>query len=726
VGYGVITAARRGLGVHVTDANKLSALPCGRVSKWVVLGVWIVIAAISFPLYGKLTGVQKNDSSQWLPKAAESTKALNLSTAFTPKDVTPAIIVYDRGGKQMTPADGVAAGADAQRFKSVKKTKSDGTVTAYVSQIIGPIPARDGQALETIVEINIGSQGWDALPPLRKDLKAGIQKDPAVDIHVTGPAGYAAQFGDAFSSGLALLGVTVLIVLVILLVTYRSPILWILPLVVVFTALVGATAIVVLLAEHAGLTVNGQSAFILPVLVFGASTDYALLLVARYREELRNHEDRHVAMAVALHRAGPAILASAATVAISLLCLLFAELSSTKSLGPVLAAGVICGLAAMLTLMPALLVICGRWIFWPTRPSYGSPQPTDTGFWARTGRRIAARPRLTWVVTALLLGVLALGLTGLKSNGLANKDAFWSKPEPATGEAIQNKHFPAGSGSPFQVVGNAPAAGRMYQVVSASPGFTEVKQPQVKGNVAYLEATYSAPPDSQASYNAVDRLRGQVHALSGADALVGGWSAINLDIKRAASRDTDLVVPIVLVVVFFILGLVLRAVVAPLVLIATVVLSFGAALGFSAFVFDHVFGFAGSDPSFPLWVFVFLVALGVDYNIFLMTRVHEETKQLGARRGALVGLAATGGVITSAGAVLAGTFAGLGSIPLVFSTEIGFAVAFGVLLDTFIVRSVLVTALNLDLGRAMWWPSRLSHREDPPLAELGDETVRIP
>jgi RND superfamily putative drug exporter len=708
----------------MSDASKLSALPCGRVSKWVVLGIWIVIFAVAFPMYGKLTGVQKNDAVEWLPKKAESTLVFNQGAAFVSKNTFPAIVVYDRGGGTTSQADLTAAGGDAKRMATVRHTDKKGTVDAFVESVQGPFPAKDGKALQTIVQVNIGTKGWDVLPALVKDIRKQIRHEPGATVRITGPAGYAASFGDAFSSGSSLLAVTALIVLVILLATYRSPVLWVLPLFCVFVALIAATAIVYLLAKNGTLTVNGQSAFILPVLVFGASTDYALLLVARYREELRNHEDRHVAMAVALHRAGPAILASAATVAVSLLCLLFAELQSTKSLGPVLAIGVISGLAAMLTLMPALLVICGRWMFWPVRPSYGTAQPTDTGMWARIGRRIAVRPRITWVVTAMVLGVMALGLTGLKADGLSNHDGFWGKPEAAIGEEVQARHFAAGSGSPIQVIGKAPGGPDMARVLAATQGVTDVKQPVVKNGLAYVEGTLNAVPDSQSAFDTVDKVRAEEHKLAGADAKVGGGSAFTLDIKRAAGHDTDLVVPIVLLVVFGILAIVLRALVAPLILVGTVVLSFGAALGVSALTFDHVFGFAGADPSFPLWAFVFLVALGVDYNIFLMTRVHEETKQLGTRRGALVGLAATGGVITSAGAVLAGTFGALGSLPLVFSTEIGFAVAFGVLLDTFVVRSVLVTALNLDVGRWMWWPSRLAQREDVPLEDLQPEEAR--
>jgi RND superfamily putative drug exporter len=430
-------------------------------------------------------------------------------------------------------------------------------------------------------------------------------------------------------------------------------------------------------------------------------------------------------MAVALGRAAPAIIASGSTVILSLLTLLVAELASTKSLGPVMAIGVAVGLCAMLTLLPALLVIFGRWVFWPRRPTLGSAEPTEHGLWARIGRRMARRPRLVWVVTTVVLGVMALGLTGLKADGLQNKDAFRTKPESVAGDKVLGRHFPAGAGDPVQVIGRAEAAGQIRSGLAGSAGVTDVKPPVVKEGYAFVEGTLTTPADSQASFRTIDRLRDTMHAIPGADAKVGGGTAVNLDIQRATRHDRNLVVPLVLLVVLVVLGLVLRAIVSPLLLVATVVLSFAAALGVSALAFDHLFKFGGADPSLPLWTFVFLVALGTDYNIFLMTRVHEESQRHGTRRGALIGLAATGGVITSAGVVLAGTFAALGTLPLVFITEIGFAVAFGVLLDTFVVRSVLVTALNLDVGRWIWWPSSLHRKHDVAPGELEAEAAQI-
>jgi RND superfamily putative drug exporter len=588
-------------------------------------------------------------------------------------------------------------------------------------QIAGPFYSHDGKAVETVVPVNLGSKGWNGAGAAADGLRGVAQANAnGLAVHIAGPLGVAADSSKAFK-GIdgTLLFATLAVVIVLLLLTYRSPVLWLLPVISAGIALTSAEALIYLLAAHAGLTVNAQSAGILYVLVFGAGTDYALLLIARYREELRRHEDRHEAMAVALRRAGPAIIASGGTVILSLLILVVAELNSTKGMGPVLAIGVGVALLAMLTLLPALLVILGRWIFWPVRPKYGSAEPTTRGMWARTGRRIAVRPRVVWVTTALVLGAMALGVTGLKASGLTTAQSFRGHQDSVAGQQVLDQHFPGGTGQPVVVVGSRASAAQLAAAFHSTPGITAVTPPVSRDGRAYLQGTLTAAPDSRAAYQTIDRVRAATHAVPGAHALVGGNTAVNLDVQRAAAHDRNLIIPVVLVVVFVILGLLLRAIVAPIVLIATVVLSFAAALGVSALMFNHVFGFGGADTSFPLFVFVFLVALGIDYNIFLMTRVREEARLDGPRTGAVTGLAATGGVITSAGAVLAGTFAALGTLPVTFLTELGFAVAFGVLLDTIIVRSVLVTALNLDLGRWIWWPSRLAREPATEAAAAG-------
>jgi len=695
-------------------AQRFAEIPVGSWTKWVVVGFWVVAVAVAYPLSGKLTGAEKNDASAWLPASAESVKVLGVQSRLQPPNTYSGVVVYYRASG-LTAADRAKAAADARRFAALHG--------ALHAQVAGPIPSADGTAMQTIVPVNVGTQGWNgAIVPVDSMRAIARAEANGLASHVTGQLGYAADNARQFKGVTStLLYAALAVVIVILLISYRSPVLWLLPVISSVVALITADAVVYLLAEHAGLTVNQESAAILDVLVFGASTDYALLIVARYREELRRHDRRHAAMATALRRAGPAIIASGGTVIIALLVLSFAQLNSTKSLGPVLAIGVAVGVFAMLTLLPALLVIFPRGVFWPYKPAYGSAEPTAHGLWARAGWAIAPRPRLVWVSTAVVLGVLALGLTGLKASGLTNAQSFRGHPDSVTGQAVLAAHFPAGGGEPVVVIGSPAAAAPLRAAFAATPGIAHVTAPVTRAGYAYLQGTLTAPPDSQAASNTIDRVRAAVHAVPGARALVGGQSAVSLDVARASDQDRTLLLPLILAVVFVILAILLRALVAPLILTATVVLSFAAALGVSAFFFTHVFGFGGADPSFPLLVYVFLVALGIDYNIFLMTRVREEARRRDTRHGAITGLAATGGVITSAGFVLAGTFAALATIPSTFTTELGFAVAFGILLDTIVVRSVLVTALNLDVGRWMWWPSRLARTPDPAPAELTHE-----
>jgi RND superfamily putative drug exporter len=701
----------------MSRARAIITFASGRRAKWGVVVFWLIIVALAGPLSGKLTGAEKNDSSSWLPAQAESTQVLNLQSKVQSPNVFTAVVVYNRPSG-LTSADKAKAAADRAKFTAVA-----GVVRA---QVAGPIVSRDGKAIETLVPVNLGSQGWnkasDAATSLRNIARAG----PAgLTVYITGPLGSAADSANSFK-GIdgTLLIATLAVVIILLLITYRSPTLWLFPVISAAIALVSAEALIYLLAR-AGLTVNAQSAGILYVLVFGAGTDYALLLTARYREELRRHEDRHEAMALAMRRAGPAIIASAGTVILGLLTLSFAELNSTKSLGPVLAIGVAVALLSMMTLLPALLLIFGRRIFWPVKPAFGSPEPTTRGFWAGVGRRIAVRPRVVWIVTAVILGVLALGLTGLRASGLTAAESFVGHhPDSVKGQAVVAAHFPAGAGQPVIVVSNPGQAAAVKSAFKGVPGITGVTGPLTNDGHAFFQGTLTAAPDSQAAYTTIDKARTAVHAVPGADAMVGGNTAVTLDIAHAADHDRNLIIPIILALVFVILGLLLRAIIAPIMLIATVALSFAAALGVSSLFFNHVFNYGNADNSFPLFVFVFLVALGIDYNIFLMTRVREEAARHGPHRGALTGLSATGGVITSAGAVLAGTFAALGTLPVTFLAELGFAVAFGVLLDTLVVRSVLVTALNLDLGRWVWWPSKLYR--DPVPEELESRSWEDP
>ncbi|MBT2398925.1 MMPL family transporter [Streptomyces sp. ISL-100] len=693
----------------------VARLVCGRRSKWAVVALWLVVMMLAFPLASKLTDAQDNQASSWLPGKAESTQVLQESEEFRP-EVTPAIVVYARDSG-LTSADRARIADDVAAFKELRDHGVRGDETR------GPVLDRldDPRAAQVFVPITMDEKGWERIAPAVDSLRAQTGTgEPGLAVHVTGPGGTAADFSEAFEGIDSTLLLSALgVVIVMLLLTYRSPTLLVIPVIAVVGALSASQALIYLLAEHADLTVNGQSAGILTVLVFGAGTDYALLLVARYREELRHHEDRHEAMALALHRAGPAVLASGATVVLGMLVLAFAEMNSTSGLGPVAAIGVTVALLAMLTLFPALLVIFGRWIFWPAIPHFGSPEPTERGFWARTGHRIARRPRAIWAATAVVLAVFALGLTQLRAEGISNADAFTGKPDSITGQEVQARYFPAGSGDPLVIVTNAGQARQVGETVARTSGVVPQSiavppgtKPVHDGRVL-IEATMTDRSDSAAAKDTVERVRDAVHAVPDADARVGGGTATLLDMDEATTHDNILIIPLVLAVVLLVLMVLLRALVAPLLLIATVVLSFAAALGLSALAFRYVFDYAGESTDFPLFVFVFLVALGIDYNIFLSTRIREEARRQGTRPGVVTGLAATGGVITSAGLVLAGTFAALGTLPMVAFAEIGFAVALGVLLDTFVVRSVLVTALFLDAGPKVWWPHRLSQENAP-------------
>ncbi|BBC38032.1 Membrane protein [Streptomyces graminofaciens] len=678
-----------------------------------MLGLWLVLLLLTAPFAAKLTDAQDNDAASWLPGSAESTQVLEISEDFRPEQI-PAVVVYARESG-LTAADRTQIEQDVRELRQLRDHGIIGDQTR------GPVydRASDPRAAQIYVPITMDEKGWERIAPAVDSIRDDVGEGGAgLSVHITGPGGTSADFSEAFEGIDSTLLLSAMgVVIVMLLLTYRSPTLLVVPLLAVIAALFTAQALIYFLAEHAGLTVNGQSAGILTVLVFGAGTDYALLLVARYREELHRHEDRHEAMALALHRAGPAVLASGATVVVSMLVLLAAEMNSTRGLGPVAAIGVAVALLAMMTLFPALLVICGRWIFWPVIPRFGTDDPTEHGLWARMGRRIVPRPRMIWIATAAALAICSLGLIQMRAEGITNADAFTGEPDSIVGQKVSARYFPAGSGDPLVIISNQPqaqdvghAVAETRGVVPTSLGLPPGTKPAHDGKVLF-EATMTAPADSEAAKQTVERVRDAVHAVPDADAQVGGGTAALLDMDEATTHDNILIIPLVLVVVTLILCALLRALVAPLLLVGTVILSFAAALGLSALAFRHLFDYAGETTDFPLFVFVFLVALGIDYNIFLTTRIREEAARQGTRPGVVTGLATTGAVITSAGLVLAGTFAALGTLPMVAFAEIGFAVALGVLLDTFIVRSVLVPALFLDIGPRIWWPHRLSHED---------------
>ncbi|WP_408898382.1 MMPL family transporter [Nocardioides sp. R1-1] len=708
--------------MHRQIAGRLT----GPVTKWIVLVAVIVIAGGLGSFAGKLIDVQNNETESWLPESAESTKAFEKLEAFQdPYDVGTTVVYYREDG--LTDAD--LAAIEEHAGEIAKLDGVSDVLTPAAAQAAGvpaPFVSEDGKVAKLEFTLNFGDKLWEELPDLKPEIDEIIAID-GVESYLAGAGGQSADAATIFSSGDAnLLLITLGVVILILLVTYRSPILWLLPIISAVVGLGASMGLLYFLAKHTGLTVNGQTQFILTVLVIGAGTDYALLLVARYREELRRHEDRHEAMAFALHRAAPAILASAATVVVGLLCLLFADLNSTAGMGPANAIGIAVTFVVMVTLLPALLVIFGRWVFWPFVPHFGTTEPTASGLWAKVGRGIAPRPRIVWVGTAAALAVLCLGFLRLDTSGIPSDEQYTQDQDSVTGQTILVEHGLVDASTPIQVVANADEAGRVVAAMEGVDGIAAPVEVASKDGIALIVAELRSDPYSDAAFDAVEDVRSAVHAVPGADALTTGMSAVTVDIMEASARDNKVIIPIVLGAVLLILIGLLRSVLSPVLLIGTVILSFGAALGISGLVFDLLYGREHTDPGFPLFAFVFLVALGIDYNIFLMTRVREEAAVHGTRRGSLIALSSTGGVITSAGLVLAATFAMLGTMPMTFTLQLGTTVALGVLLDTMIVRSVLVTALNLDLGGRIWWPSRLDRGEDAADEPPAAEEVKVP
>ena len=571
-------------------------------------------------------------------------------------------------------------------------------------------------AIEEIVEI-----GEEALPGIVNFIREDAEGIAGLEFHVTGIGGILADFFGAFGEiDTTLLQTTLTVVAIILIFVYRSPFLWVLPLLSALFALITAGGIVYLLAKNDVIDLNGQSQGILFVLVIGAATDYALLLIARYREELHRHESRFDAMRIAWRGVVEPILASGSTVIVGLMVLLVSELSSNRGLGPVGSVGIAVSMVTMLTLLPALLLLVGRKVFWPRIPKFGDQDERMSGIWSKVANLVGSHPRRVWVSTGLMLSILAGFATTLDTDGIPFSESFTQRPDSVIGQEKLEESFPGGQGQPTIVLTPTADAAAVTEVLNGIDGIESVTAtlagpvipgapipaPKVVDGLIQLEATLSSAADSVSSRELIPDIREQVKAINPA-ILVGGTTAVGYDTDRASARDVRVIIPIVLIVIALILALLLRSLLSAALLLATVVLSFAATLGASQLVFEHVFGFNGSDAAFPLFAFVFLVALGIDYNIFLMTRVREESLKIGTRAGILKGLTVTGGVITSAGIVLAATFAVLGVLPLVFLAQLGFAVAFGVLLDTIIVRSLLVPAMAHELGSKIWWPSKL-------------------
>ncbi|MDQ3052442.1 MAG: efflux RND transporter permease subunit [Actinomycetota bacterium] len=691
--------------------------------RWVLPAVLVILwLAVGGPLgsfQGQLAGVAENDNASFLPATAESTKVNEIQPRFAEAAIIPAIVVYERESG-ITPEDISAAEDDVAQISELN---------GLVGAISPPIPSEDGQALQVIIPLdaNLG----DELSTIVTDIRE-IVADGDIDfVSVTGPGGIIADFGEAFGDidGFLVI-VTALVVAFILVLVYRSPVLPVVVLVGAALAL-GVSAVVVYgLVKAEVITLNGQSQGILLILVFGASTDYALLLVSRFREELHHSQDKYDAIRKALRGALAPIVASAVTVILGVLCLLLSDLNSIRGLGPVSAIGIAASLLVQLTYLPAVLTLLGRGAFWPRRPRRDDTTSGERGIWVKVAGLVQTHPRRVWVTTSLLLLVAASFVFQLRVGGASQTDIFLTEVDSVAGQEALGRHFPAGAGSPAVIIGAADdvddlvAAAESVESVDSVAVTTQAPpgapasvpgppdgEPKVVDGLVEINAVLNVSADGEVGYQAIRELREVVGEVGDGSALVGGFTALNLDTQDTSERDLTLIIPIVLLVVFVVLALLLRAIVAPLVLIATVVLSYLATLGVAELVFDHIFGWPPADPAVPLFGFVFLVALGIDYNIFLMTRVREESLKRGTRPGILAGLRVTGGVITSAGVVLAATFAALGVIPVLFLAQIAFVVAFGVLLDTTVVRSLLVPALTHDIGRAIWWPSTLSRAD---------------
>jgi RND superfamily putative drug exporter len=697
---------------------------------------WLALAGFGGPTFGKISDVSTNDQASFLPASAESTQVAALVPDFVGADDIPAIVIAAREG-----------GLTDDDLAFLESFAADAADIDGVGDELSPvIPSEDGDAAEIIVPI--ASEVGDTVAALAELLEEAPE---GLEALVTGPAGFTADLVAGFAGIDGILLLTALgAVLVILVIVYRSPLLPFIVLGTAVFALCAAILVVYWLALADLVTINGQVQGILFILVIGAATDYALLYVARYREALRDHAKRWDATWAALRGSFEPILASGLTVIAGLLCLLLSDLNSNKALGPVAAIGIAFSLLAALTLLPALMLAAGRTAFWPRRPHLvgrvaaegGVSRPTTTGkLWPAIATLIARRARLVWALSLVVLLIASAGLALFRADGVPQSELVLGDSPARDGQVLLGEHFPAGSGSPAVIVGDedlitelADAAAALdgvdgvealsensptgtMPVGSDAPPFPfptfEALEPTVVDGQVMLRATLTDAADSAEAEATIRELRSAVHDVS-PEALVGGVTALAYDTDQTAIRDRTVIIPVVLLVILVILILLLRSLIAPLVLIGSVIVSFAAALGVSALVFEGVFGFPGADPSVPLFGFVFLVALGVDYNIFLMTRVREESLRHGTREGVLRGLSVTGGVITSAGVVLAATFAALGVIPILFLAQIAFIVAFGVLLDTLIVRSLLVPAAIYDLGARSWWPSRLS-RDDGPV-----------
>ncbi|MCT6782287.1 MULTISPECIES: MMPL family transporter [Streptomyces] len=676
----------------------------------VLVVVWLGLGGAFGSYAGKLGEVSTNDQAAFLPQNAESTKVIEQQKAFNQQETLPAIVVWtSSAGGDVSPAQQKAATTALQSLKGTEGVEGAPSPA---------LPSEDGKALQGVVPLSpdLGEELGEVLDKIQ----VAADAVPDARAQLAGPAATQGDLGEAFAGidGL-LLGVALAAVLLILLLVYRSVLLPFLIIISSVFALGIAGAIVYVLADNDIVRVDGQVQGILSILVIGAATDYALLLTARFREELATSSDRAAAAWAATRGSFGAITASAATVALGLLALLLSDLTNNRALGPVGAIGVVCAVLTTLTFLPAVLALMGKIAFWPAKPRSADAETGGHGIWRRVAHWVDTRPRQLWIITTGVLLAGAAFFPALQSKGVPLDELFVNDAPSVAAQQTLGKHFPGGSGQPAVIIADAGEQTAVQEAAARTPGVADVRvvtgapggEPLVVDGLVRIDATLAAAPDSDAAKEAVQNLRDEVHAVD-ESTLVGGYTAQQYDTQRTAEHDKNLIIPVVLAIILAILIVLLRSLLLSVLLVATVGLNYLATLGIAGLVFEHGFGFSGTDASVPLYGFVFLVALGVDYNIFLMSRVREETLRHGTRQGMLRGLIATGGVITSAGVVLAATFAALIVIPLAFLAQIAFIVAFGVLLDTIVVRSLLVPALVRDIGPRVWWPSRLSREPD--------------
>ena len=737
--------------------RSISTFAAGPRSKWGVIAIWVIVGFALFQFQPKLQESTTNENEAFLPESAESTEVNDIiEERFAEGREVDALIVYNRPGgltaadRERISADAteLAGAAGAGRPASRCDSDVDGVLTVIDpfqgpicgAEAIEPVPGGDPSGTSSSTGApasasppSISEDESTALLLVRTNSEESEEIQDNVDAirdvvpdpdgtdgelraYVTGIAGIVSDSIEVFESiDVTLLVVTVSLVLVLLLLIYRSPVVALVPLFVVAIAYGIAAAAVYGLVQAGAIEVNGQTTSLLIVLMFGAGTDYCLLIVSRYREELRRYADKHEAMAHATERTAPAILSAGATVVAAMLVLTLADFKATQTLGPSLALGVAIMLLAGLTLLPALLSALGRNSFWPAIPRQGTEQRSPLGIWRRIGHLVHDRPVVTMVVA---LAILVLGSLGnLTDRGILDfGEGFRDEPESVEGQALIEDELSAGQTAPTTVLASTDTAGavataatRQDGVKAAVPaGGSEV------GEIARIDLTLEYDPFSDEANDLVPVLRDALEAPSEGSVLIGGVTAENYDTTETLRSDAKLIVPIVLALIFLILCILLRAIVAPLYLIATVILSYAFAIGASTLIFTEVFNQPDSDPGLPTFAFIFLVALGVDYNIFLISRIREEAEHEETREAVIEGLERTGGVITSAGLILAGTFCALMTLPLEALFQIGFTVAFGLLIDTFLIRTFLVPAIAFKLGERNWWPSRIAHDAGAP------------